>query len=274
MAPAITVFVDKGCTAAAAPIITTLQKYYVVFTDAESTTDEILFKFKGANAKFFGILDESWVMFNYDVLKVIRPKFVITFDQGFKLKRVDEKNIVKWVKTIFAGNDDIDLNTIMYTLVPKLETCPEKIDMRNQIEPAPELNTEYDFVSELLPCDCMLIQITKPYTDRPYTAAIRNFSERGWLPFFTALFISSSWGVCSKDIAFLGHVWHALDMQKKYGDINLEQRLKEDVERCLPGEDSVPSSEPEVYRLTIMEVKELWSGKRKKEDEVFETNKR
>ncbi len=274
MAPAITVFTDKGCTATAAPVILTLQKYYPVFTDSESTTEEIKFKYKGSNAFFFTILADDWVLFRYEALDVLQPKFVVTFDKGFKVKKEDRMNMIRWVQSIFAGIDDTNLNTIMEILVPLPTVCPEKIDLKNQIDPPKEMPTEYAFDSELQGCDCMLVQITKPHTDRPYTAAIRKFSERGWVPFFTALFISSSWGVCSQDISFLGYIWKMLGMNEKYGDMNLEQRLKDDVDRCVPGADGIPDAEPEVYRLTIMEVKELWSGKRKMIDQVFEANKK
>jgi len=274
MAPAITVFVDKDCTAASVNVLTVLQKHYQVFTDAESSTPEIMFKYKGSNARFFGVVGNEWVMFKYDALESVKAEFAVSGDVGVKFKKLDWMNILHWVRSQFAGEDDYNLNTVMFNLVPKFVKCPEKIDLKNAIEPVKEESNVYGYDSELQGCDCMLIQITKPYTDKPYTVAIRKFSDRGYLPFFTALFISTSWGVCSHDIAFLAHVWKSLGMQAKYGDMNLEQRLKDDVEKCTPSENGAPQSEPEVYRLTIMEVKEIWSGKRKNIDQEFTSNKK
>jgi len=101
--------------------------------------------------------------------------------------------------------------------------------------------------------DVMFYEVWKPHTDRPYTTYVFNFSQVGHLPFFTNLFVCSSWGVARSDITFLQQVWNHLRM---VGDFDIEDLLRDRVERCTPGEGRVPEPEPDVYRRGIEEVME------------------
>jgi len=74
------------------------------------------------------------------------------------------------------------------------------------------------------------------------------------------LYVSQSWGVANYDYGFLVKLWGFLDMEKDYGELNLEQRLKDDIEKC----NSNPLLEPEVYRETLEEVREKLEKARKR----------
>jgi len=271
MAPFFTVLANESNKLTTLHVSSTLKKYYPIFVDGENKTpSQQKYKYKGANCKFFGLEDGEWLMFDLDVVDHITPNFLLSFDGDCKVSRQDWKTVLKWVKSIFEGEDDYELNEFMGKLVPKPVECPEKITLSKQIEPktedvTPEYRFKYVIDEEI---DRALFQVDKPYTDRPYTAVIRNFSKRGFLPFFTALYVCTSWGVCSNDHLFLQRLWTHLNMEGEHGPLNLEQRLKEDIEKCLPGEGKVPEAEPEVYRVDIMGVREIWSNKQKRVDEL------
>jgi hypothetical protein len=115
-------------------------------------------------------------------------------------------------------------------------------------------NTEYQFYSHI--CkerNVGFFEIIKPFTDLPYTVVVRNYSERGYLPLFTDLFICQSWGVCGNDILFLGNLWKYLKMD---GVFDMDLLLKNAVEKCFPREGFCPEPEPVVYRRYIYQVLE------------------
>lgn len=95
----------------------------------------------------------------------------------------------------------------------------------------------------------MLYEVTKPHTDTPYVTLNSNFEKNGHLDFFTNLFICTSWGVCSDDIAFLKECWMRLGM---HGTFNMDDLLKKRVHRCSQGE-----SEPRVWRSYIANVAKI-----------------
>jgi hypothetical protein len=99
--------------------------------------------------------------------------------------------------------------------------------------------------------DIALVEIRKPKTDRPYTVVIRQFSEKGFLPLFSSLFIADSWG-CEQDKLFLTKLWPYMKME---GVCDLEKLLQDHTEACLPGEGKIPTAEPEVYRRTLDDTK-------------------
>lgn len=275
MAPFFTVLANEDTKLTTLHVTTTLKKYYPVFVDGENKTVEMQkYKYKGANCKFFGLENGEWLMFDLDVIEYVRPNFLLSFDKDQKVTKREWKKVLKWVKSIFNGEDDYELNEYMSELVPKPVECPEKITVSKQIEPqitnmTGDYNLVYDISDEL---NVGLFQVDKPNTDRPYTAVIRNFKERGFLPFFTALYVCTSWGVCSTDHQFLKHVWTHLGMEKDHGEFDLPKLLKEAVDKCTPGEGKIAESEPEVYRTDIRGVKEIWSGKNKKIEQLTREN--
>ncbi len=270
----IFVLVDPRKTLTSTHVIKTLEKYTSVYVDGKNfLAPDIKHKYGSANGKFFAYDIDKWIMFEVDIVDLIPPAFFVSFPVGQKIVRKQWNLILKWVNLIFDGEDDDELKREVLELLPKFPVLPEKVTVTKQIENIHEHVKNYEFKYEV-DGDLAFFQVFKPYTDRPYTAVIRNYSRRGMLPFFTALYVSTSWGVCSNDHAFLQKLWTHLKMDQAYGPLNLEQRLKEDIEKCTPGEGRVPEAEPEVYRLSIMDIKELWSNKQKRLAEGFEVNKR
>lgn len=269
MAPGITVFVYPNKKLTNAHVIKTLEKYYPPFVDGKNLAPvDMKYKYNGCNGKFFALDVDEWIMYDLETVDLIPPSFVITFDVGTKVKKDEWLTILKWIKVIFDGQEDYDLYEAVKKLIPQYVNCPEKITMSKQIEPKTEeerMDYRFRYVEDL-DFDRCLFEVIKPHTDKPYTAVVRNFKERGFLPFFTALYVCSSWGVCSHDHVFLERLWTHLNMSVKYGPLDLENRLKTDIEKCLPREGYVPEPEPEVYRMEIEEVKAMWSGKRKLEE--------
>lgn len=272
MAPFFTVLADDTNKLTNLHVASTLKKFYPIFVDGENKTpDQQKYKYKNSNCKFFGLEDAEWLMFGLDTVEYIKPLFLLSFDADTKVTKQDWKKILTWVRCIFDGEVDGDLNEWILTMVPKPVECPEKIILSKQIEPkTEELQKDYRFKYVIdTEIDRALFQVDKPYTDRPYTAVVRSFSKRGFLPFFTALYVSKTWGVSSHDHLFLQRVWTHLNMETEHGALDLEKRLKEDIEKCLPGEGRVPEAEPEVYRTDIMGVREIWSNKQKRLNDIL-----
>ena len=102
--------------------------------------------------------------------------------------------------------------------------------------------------------DIMLYEITKPYTDLPYTSLIRNFSTKGHKAFFPTLYICPSWGVSRYDLPFLQSLW-----SQEFGfpaeEFDMDNMLQMATDACYPKEGMIPEPEPEVYRRVIEDVK-------------------
>lgn len=264
MAPAITIITGIDTKLINAVCINILQKYYPIFADGHSIEYHIfLEKYKNSNSRYFIYDNEKWLMFSIDELKCL-PHFVINFDQGKVMSDAEWEFIQKWVNAIFQ--DDDDLTDEMYEMFPQYS----KIDSKSNSEDF--VNVENDayafryFIDE--ESDKAYFEVTKPYTDRPYTSVIRSYSVRGMLPFFTSLYVCSSWGICNHDHMFLNRVWNHLNMNVKHGELDLERRLKEDIAKCLPDNPGGPESEPEVYRCSIENLLERVGNKRQNEDFV------
>jgi hypothetical protein len=88
--------------------------------------------------------------------------------------------------------------------------------------------------------DTMLIQVDKPFCDLPYTCVIRNFKTRGFIPFFTDIYIYPSWGISKNDTVFLSNIWLEWKIE---GDFNLSKLMKDSSKDIL--------TQPEVYRLDL-----------------------
>ncbi len=255
MAPYFTIFCDKKSTPAQTEIVKAIEKYYLCFIDSENTAPLIKKKYAGSNHRFFGKDLDDWLMYEIDIVDIIPPAFVLTFDVGTKVKKHEWQLAYDFVKTIFSPNPDQAIIDQMFVLVPKAP-IPEKISIQPKKD-AVKQNNEYMFEyfvdKEKDWCFC---QIEKPFTDRPYTCVIENFTKEGFLPMFTAYYICTSWGVNPQDHIFLAHLWKYLDMGKTHGDLDLEKRLRQNIEECQNGKP-----EPRVYRDYIKNVIELFNEK-------------
>ena len=253
-----------------AHVINTLEKYYVVYVDGTKTISEIMHTYKGFNGKFF-CFDEKWFLLDVEDLEGEEPLFCVAFDSDHKTTPDEYRTLLQFVDRIFKNETLCDeLWAKIQEIVQNPPVCKE-LPIPYKIEyPTPEPNTKYYFNYEedknRNVCYC---QIDKPYTDKPYVTIIRNFDDIGFLPMFTAFYVCSSWGITSCDQAFLSKIWNYLDMKKEHGPINLEERLKQAVLDCQPREGHVPNAEPEVYRVTISELKNMFQTRNKHRIELY-----
>lgn len=254
MAPFFTLFCDRKTTDRQLEVVKTLEKYYSCFIDSETEPLIIKNKYKGSNHRFFSY-DKTWMIYKVDVVDLIQPEFVLTFDQDATVTKDEWNHCLEFIKTIFSEEPNESTILQMYDIVPKAPIA-EKISIVPKKEVVKQ-NNEYLFSHKVdKEKDILYCQIDKPFTDRPYTCVIDNYSKVGFLPVFTAFYICTSWGVAPADHIFLAHLWKYLEMKEKHGDFNLEQRLKDDIDECANGKP-----EPRVYRQTIEEVIELFKQK-------------
>jgi hypothetical protein len=256
MAPFFTFFVDKAESDRCAPYIMKLDKYYPSFADGIYVSPADMKKrYDGANAKFFAYDCGVLVMFDLDTVTEIEPLVTLTMDKSTKMSRASWLVVYKFLNAVFNG--EFPETEEMYKLVPPIEPQQERIQLHKSADPPKELPNDYSFAYEVVN-DIAFCQITKPHTDRPYTAVIRDFGIVGFEPMFTAMYVATSWGVCNHDHAFLERLWHYLDMP---GPLDLEKRLGIEIMKCQQGKP-----EPELYRADISQVKEKLQNKQKRRD--------
>jgi len=102
--------------------------------------------------------------------------------------------------------------------------------------------------------DTMFYEVTKAYTDLPFTSVVYNHSNKGHRKFFASLFTQTSWGICPEDMDFLHQVWLHLEMP---GEYDIEEIVKAQIKLCEAGE-----IEPQVYRRSIEEVQETFEKRK------------
>ena len=255
MAPFFTIFCDRHANHQQQEIVKTLEKYYLCFIDSENTAPIIKRKYANSNRKFFGKDLGEWLMYKVDVVDCIPPAFVLTFDVGVKIKKQEWQMAFDFVKTIFSNTPDQAIIEQMKILVPEIPIA-EKLTVA-PLKDVVKQNNEYMFEHYIdKEKDICYCQIEKPFTDKPYTCLIEEYSKNDFLPMFTAFYICQSWGVSPKDHVFLAHLWKHMDMQKTHGDFDLEKRLRQNIQECQDGKP-----EPRVYRDSIQDVIELFKIK-------------
>lgn len=276
MAPIFTVFSNDHSKLMSLHCIHTIEQYYKVLVDSVNV-EYMPQKFNQCNGRFFSFVEDQWYMYDHlDLQNYLTPHILLSFNAGETLAEDDWELVYKWLLAAFNSEMTDDLNNKILELVPVPVDCPiiEKPDV---LTTKHELPTDYSFrylVDDER--DLALFEVIKPNTIEPYTVVVRNFKRRSLLPFFTALYVCTSWGVSNYDHLFLVKVWDHLGMKEKYGVLNLEQRLKEDIAKCSSENPGGPEAEPEVYRKFIHEVMEKWGGKRNGEDDfvMVEPSKR
>lgn len=144
----------------------------------------------------------------------------------------------------------------------------EKTTITAPVQPQKEVQF-YGYRHEYLEeDDIMLYEITKPYTDLPYTSLIRNFSVKGHKAFFPTLYICPSWGVSRYDLPFLKSLW-VEEFGFDANEFDMDKMLQMATDACYPKEGVIPEPEPEVYRRVIEDVKHTLK-KRKSGNEYHE----
>lgn len=269
MPPAITCFVDPRHPHKMTEIVRKLQAYFEVYVDSVNL-DPILMKAKYGSAahRFFAHDCGVLIMYDYEIVDMVPPEFVITTD---RMAKEGWKTFFNFLKKIFSEEEiDHDLIDQVKDMVKQ-----QKCDLVHQSSITAleneKVNTEYQYDCEIDAgrnmCFC---QITKPFTDRPYTVLIRDFSQNGLKPLFTSLFIDRSWGF-SHDVDFLQELWKHLGLIYEFGELDIDKALKEHTERCRPQDNgALPEAEPEVYRMSINDLKVQFNMRNKRYREVME----
>lgn len=98
--------------------------------------------------------------------------------------------------------------------------------------------------------DCLIVEIQKPLTDRPYTTLIKEYSKNGDRDVFCNFYACPSWGVADSDNVFLQKLWESKMMEGVF-DCNAE--VKEKIRKVESGEEE----EPKVWRNTLDKVLEI-----------------
>lgn len=269
MPSAITCFVDPAASYKMTEIIRKLKAYFEVYVDSVNL-DPIIMKSKygGSVHKFFAHSDGALLMYDAEIVDMVPPEFVVTTDQ---MDRQGWTTFYHFLNKVLTETvPDIDLLQAVKDMV-KQQQCDLKHELSIKSLEQPEEPKEYAYDCEVDAgrnmCFC---QITKPFTDRPYTVVIRDFSQNGLKPLFTSLFIDHSWGF-SHDIEFLEQLWKHLGLVYEYGEMNLAKDLKEHTERCSPHPNrAVPEKEPELYRMSINDLKKEFNMRNKRYREVMD----
>jgi hypothetical protein len=263
MAPSITVISNPNAQVMEAVCMNTLQKYYPVFVDGKST-EFYLFqsKYENSNSRYFKYDNVDWKMYEISELSSL-PHFIVNFDQDTVISDLQWTFIKNWVNSVFEGNED--LNEEMFKLLPQPKIIKSE-PIKKEINHGEDAYTFRYFIDEER--DRAIFEVVKPFTDRPYSSVISPYSKRGMEPFFTSLYVCQSWGVCNHDHLFLLKIWKHLGMEEKYGPLDLENRLKAAIAKCLPDNPGGPEKEPEVYRATIEDCIDMWNNKRQNIDFV------
>lgn len=202
--------------------------------------------------RFFIFDKDELFMFtreNLDKDMIWCPDFAIIFQEDVEINEDQWDSIHLYCKQHLT-DELIDMTNTMkvHELLGKPTTMKASLE---PVEIAP-VQDYYGFNRSYLDKeDIMLYEVTKPFTDLPYTSVTRNYSKKGHLPFFTDLFICQSWGVARADIAFLAEMWKELKME---GVFDLDKLLKDATEKCLPKDDYLPEPEPEVYRRNLQDT--------------------
>lgn len=265
MAPFFTVLTQSNKRTA--QIINTLTKFYAppLVDGVSNCAQNYRDKYGSMNGRFFRFEADQLLMFDHESLGILEPQFLLSFDTGVKISTKNWTSIIKYLDAIFYDASLVDEMTVEFEkLVPK----PVKIEPTEQPKTlVPEQRNDYEFAYFVdTENDLAICQVDKPFTDRPYTVIIRKFSERGLVHLFTSLYVSQSWGVASHDYAFLVTLWNHLGLEKDNGPLNLEQRLKNEIEKCKIN----PDLEPEMYRADIDHVKEILSKSRSRKHFLLE----
>ena len=192
----------------------------------------------------------SFVVEDLDAEMNFSPDFAIIFNEDDE-EVGDEAwaRIRRFILGLFAGNDG---GESVDDILPKPVLVTQDDFSLPEVKDDGKDEDCYGFKTTFIEDkNLMLYQITRPYTDLPYTTIVRDFKNVGHRPFFSALFVCTSWGVSRHDVPFLGMLWKHLGM---VGEFDIDELLKEATEACYPSENKIPKAEPEVYRRGIDEV--------------------
>lgn len=166
--------------------------------------------------------------------------------------------IDKWVNKILNDVDllnEADMNLLNEIIVkhvePELLHGPEPVEEDDFVTITDAKNHYYTFESKSIPeYDKVIVSVSKPDFNRPFTIIISEFSKNGYKNLFTDLFSSLDWGSVL-DVNFLNRLWKELKMCEEF---NLDKRLEDRTKQFLPNEEGECPAEPQVYRMHIDDI--------------------
>lgn len=262
---ALTVFSELTKTHKRTDLINKLRNYFEVYVDAVNTAPILLKEKYGSSIhRFFGHDCDELIVFDVEVVDMIEPEFIVTFDK--QISKKEWRDIFLFFRNLLDEIPDAKYFEKIKHLIDVQTKCTLK-SSTPQIEEA-KYDHQYIFNMDLdEEKNIGFFEIQKPFTDRPYTTIIRNFKERGFLPLFTSLYIDSTWGL-AMDNNFLKQLWVHLGLNAKIGLLDLEKEVKDHISRCSP-ENGIPEAEPEVYRMNILNLKIELEQRNNRYDEVL-----
>lgn len=190
------------------------------------------------------------------------PDFSVHYSPEVKILATEWQSISAYINFIILGDTKARFTPGDQIRIEKYlpKPCLSEPVVASEPIPIPGASEEdegYDFnCMYFAERDTKLYQVNTGHSDLPYTVVVRDFKNRGDVPFFTGLFACESWNnpytlEHTHAIGFLRQLWMHLEME---GAFDLEALLKEATEACYPKPGYVPVAEPEVYRRTIDEV--------------------
>lgn len=248
----VTVYTDSHPTGLQSTLVKTLNDgIFSVMVDSVHLTDREWMISHIPQAKFIKII--RGLLFLYDAEQLNddlfrEPLFSIIPDPNID---VNWMMVRSYLVMLLLGEKDGDYSI---EALKEMLPGPTEATLVSASTPFCQVNTNPTYKLRTFPIDSkdyMIFEVIKPFTDKPYTAVIREYSTYGNLPFFSALFICSSWGVYHQDIEFLRRCWDRFEMP---GIFDMDKILKEGTEACYPAPGREPMSEPQVYRKTLEEV--------------------
>jgi hypothetical protein len=209
-----------------------------------------------------------------DLTEFVAPVLIVCFHHGEDISDGIWELLAEYFMDLIKGKPVPEDDELVLGLEELLTRCYKNLQapILNSLEMGEtslEMGTAYGLSYKVFSVqDVCIAEVTKPYTDLPYTIVLREFSKHGFRFLFSGLFIVQSWGICNADLVFLQNLWDHLGMVETHGECDLVNLVREHTELCRPGEGRVPLSEPEVYRKKLEDV--LCVLKRKSRGEYVE----
>jgi len=186
---------------------------------------------------------------NEDIM--FAPDFLVYFSNDYVCPPSSWLAIKMWFYYILFDGEETDLVHTGAILMKKpYKEVIGAVEMEREQKQNEFYSFRYHHIEE---DDIMLFEVCKPFTETPYTSVIRSFSINGPKPFFSSLYICTSWGVSRHDLPFLKHLWE-VEFHFNLLEFDMDAMLKEATEACYPSPGMIPQLEPEVYRRTIEQV--------------------
>lgn len=213
-------------------------------------------------------LSLSWLKTNLDIGRLvdIDYKFWSLEDINNETCEISKLMCMLLPDSELSPQSWMNVRTSLMTNLEGFELVPiQKVVSQNEILHQQDLESglinvepkEYSLISLYEEDhDTMFYQVEKPFTDLPYTVVGIKYSDRWHLPFFSALFVVRSWGICAGDMDFLQQCWEHLKVpEHNYPPVLDAQSL---VREHISMQEKDDSWRPLVYRKTIQEVIQMY----------------